>query len=81
MTTTFSFNDFSDRELLSEVSRLAASEREAAARLVASLADVDATAAFSRDLTRRSAWIVELPSGAVPARPDRPNNFAGLERD
>jgi hypothetical protein len=27
MTTTFSFNDLSDRELLAEVSRLAASER------------------------------------------------------
>jgi hypothetical protein len=42
MTTTFSFNDFSDRELLAEVTRLAASEREATARLVASLAEVDA---------------------------------------
>ena len=42
MTMTFSFNDFSDGELLSAVSRLAASEREATARLVASLAEVDA---------------------------------------
>src|ERR687898_1301035 len=42
MTTPFSFHDFSDRELLSGVSRLAASEREATARLVASLAEVDA---------------------------------------
>ena len=42
MTTTFSFKDFSDRDLLAEVSRLAASEREAMARLVASLAEVDA---------------------------------------
>ena len=42
MTTPFSFNDFSDRELLAEVTRLAASEREATARLVASLAEVDA---------------------------------------
>ena len=40
--TTFSFNSFSDRDLLAEVSRLAASEREATARLVASLAEVDA---------------------------------------
>jgi hypothetical protein len=42
MTTTFSFNDFSDRDLLAEVGRLAASEREATARLVASLAEVNA---------------------------------------
>lgn len=42
MTPTFSFNDLSDRELLAEVNRLAASEREATARLVASLAEVDA---------------------------------------
>jgi hypothetical protein len=42
MTTTFSFHDFSDRELLAEMTRLAASEREATARLVASLAEVDA---------------------------------------
>jgi hypothetical protein len=42
MTTTFSFNDFSDPDLLAEVTRLAASEREATARLVASLAEVDA---------------------------------------
>src|SRR5687767_6167860 len=42
METTFSFNNFSDRDLLAEVSRLAASEREATARLVASLAEVDA---------------------------------------
>ena len=40
--TIFSFNDFSDRDLLAEVSRLAASEREATAQLVASLAEVDA---------------------------------------
>lgn len=42
MTTTFSFNDCSDHELLAEVTRLTASEREATARLVASLAEVDA---------------------------------------
>jgi hypothetical protein len=41
MTTPFSFNDFSDRDLLAEVSHLAASEREPTARLVASLAEVD----------------------------------------
>jgi hypothetical protein len=40
--TMFSFGDFSDRDLLAEVSRLAASERQAIARLVASLAEVDA---------------------------------------
>ncbi len=39
---TFSFNDLSDRDLLAEVSRLAATERGATARLVASLAEVDA---------------------------------------
>src|SRR5688572_8190958 len=42
MTTTFSFNDLSDRQLHAEVTRLASSEREATARLVASLAEVDA---------------------------------------
>src|SRR5687768_6291554 len=42
MTLTFSFHDFSDRELLTEVTRLVASERDATARLVASLAEVDA---------------------------------------
>jgi len=42
MTTTISFNNLSDRELLVEVSRLAAKEREATVRLVASLAEVDA---------------------------------------
>ena len=41
-TLTFSFNNFSDRELLAEVSRLAASERDVTARLVASLAEIDA---------------------------------------
>jgi hypothetical protein len=42
MTTIFSFNDCSDRDLLAEVSRLAGNERAATARLVASLAEVDA---------------------------------------
>jgi hypothetical protein len=49
MTTTFSFNDVCDRELLSEVTRLAASEREATARLVASLAEVDARRLYLSD--------------------------------
>ena len=41
MTTTSSFNDLSDRELLAEVHHLATREREATAQLVASLAEVD----------------------------------------
>ena len=45
-TTTCSFNDLSDRDLLAEVKRLAAAERQATARLVASLAEVDARRLF-----------------------------------
>ena len=42
MTNTFSsFHDLSDGELLLEVNRLAASERQATATLVASLAEFD----------------------------------------
>lgn len=42
MTTICSFNDLTDGELLAEVKRLTAAERQATARLVASLAEVDA---------------------------------------
>src|SRR5688572_25833091 len=49
MTTTISFHDLSDGELLVEVSRLAASERKATAQLVASLAEVDARRLYLRE--------------------------------
>src|SRR5688572_18185975 len=42
MTTICAFNDVTDGELLAEVKRLASAERQATARLVASLAEVDA---------------------------------------